>query len=96
MSNQEETWFACKSCGVAKTNRLDWCGLGCGSDYNDIREVKGVAQVITQDRQHIMEELVKMKMENAKDESTSDWFYGYGYNQAIQDAIELVKSTLSK
>jgi hypothetical protein len=34
------------------------------------------------------------KMENTKDESTSDWFYGYGFNQAVETLDENIQKYL--
>jgi hypothetical protein len=57
---------------------------------------KAVAQSIVDDhvmleRTRILEEVEKKKMTNTKEEDTSDWFYGYGYNQAIDDIIKIIK-----
>lgn len=39
----------------------------------------------------VVDKLEKMKMENTKEESTSDWFYGYGWNSAIATVLSLLE-----
>lgn len=43
------------------------------------------------DLDKIILELEREKMENVKGESNSDWFYGYGNNQALDQAINIIK-----
>jgi len=33
LKEHDGEWCCCR-CGPAKTNRAEWCGRGCGSDYN--------------------------------------------------------------
>ena len=37
---ENKEYYKCSICGFSETNRSTWCDLGCGSDYNEMIEVK--------------------------------------------------------
>ena len=48
------TLWRCRVCGVSRTNRRNWCDLGCGSDYNEMTPVEYVP---AQERDKLAERL---------------------------------------
>jgi hypothetical protein len=46
----EKKIYLCKTCGVSLNNRADWCDLGCGNDYNEMVEVKGLPELLNEIR----------------------------------------------
>lgn len=47
LAESRKKYYCCKSCGISETNRVDWCDLGCGRDYNEIFEVKKADKLLT-------------------------------------------------
>lgn len=37
--------WMCRSCGVSLTSSGTWCDLGCGSDYNVMKAVRGLPEI---------------------------------------------------
>ena len=44
---EEKRYYACRVCGFSPTNRSTWCDKGCGSDYNEMIELKGLKEALT-------------------------------------------------
>jgi len=40
--SEEQKYYSCKVCGFSPNNRRTWCDKGCGSDYNEMRDVTDV------------------------------------------------------
>ncbi len=59
--------------------------------YNEPVNPMHVFDFISSTRSHDLSAIIEWvkleKMENTKDESDSDYFFGYGYNRAIDDFI---------
>lgn len=44
---EREILYSCNICGASKKNRVNWCGLGCGRDYNEMTKVIILGRPIT-------------------------------------------------
>ena len=46
--------YFCRGCGYSPTNRRDWCDKGCGSDFNEMIELKSpvLTYIQTLEKEH--------------------------------------------
>lgn len=83
-------------------NVFNWIKLNCkdeiisGVDINKIDKIlkARIHSLLLTQRSKLVEAAEGMKMKNTKDESNSDWFYGKGYNNALDDVLAHLKSNL--
>ncbi len=59
-----------------------------------IARVEDITDWLTKELQALVGAVGKNKMENTKEESTSDWFYGYGFNAGLETAAHIIKQAL--
>ena len=52
--------------------------------------------LFTEELSHILNEIEKFKMVLTKDETNSDYFYGYGNNQGLLKAQQIIKQYLGE
>lgn len=69
----EKKIYMCGNCGVSLTNRADWCDLGCGRDYSEMIEVKGLQDLLTQQREEAKQEVIDM-VNGYK--GFDEWYFG--------------------
>ncbi len=48
--------------------------------------------IIHQRDEELVSEIEKMKLENTKEETDTDWFYGYGFNNSIDQIVAHIRS----
>jgi len=59
----KKKFYICNNCGFSLTNRSTWCDMGCGSDYNEMIEVKGMEQALQDTREEAYKEVIKLNEE---------------------------------
>jgi len=55
-------------------------------------EIEAVMAAITARDTALVAKIEGLRMELTKDESNSDWFYGYGNNSALDAVIRLIQT----
>ena len=43
---KEKKYYLCSNCGFSPDNGTTWCALGCGSDYNEMVEIRRLPEFL--------------------------------------------------
>ena len=65
---KEKKYYLCTNCGFSPTNRATWCDLGCGSDYNEMVEIRRLPEFLAKHATAIRKEVAGALLKYLEDE----------------------------